>query len=170
MLGVGEVPTPDGLWVDNPLAVEQFDWEVRSCRGPYPAEFLDIHAPEISVHAGGEGNLLPSSLYFAGAGFKYQGDKGVSLEEECRIVKRRSDVVTTSGDRTGQPPTVQKIERIRWAIGPEMPLAIASGISAKNVRQFMPLAQAFLVASSVTDPGELTNAEKVRELVGAAKS
>jgi predicted TIM-barrel enzyme len=51
-----------------------------------------------------------------------------------------------------------------------MPLAIASGISAKNVRQFMPLAQAFLVASSVTDPGELTNAEKVRELVGAAKS
>lgn len=169
MLGVGEVPTPDGLWVDDPLAVEQFTWEVKSCRGPRPEEFLDIHAPEISVHAGYDGNLLPAALYFAGAGFKYQGNKGVSLEEECRIVMRRSDVVTTSGDRTGQPPTVQKIERIRGAIGPETPLAIASGVSAENVRQFLPFTQAFLVASSVTGPGEIADADKVRALVGAAR-
>lgn len=64
------------------------------------------------------------------------------------------DIVTTSGARTGEPPRLDKIVKMRRALAaglgrPDYPLAVASGIDVKNVGVFLPLVDAFVVASSL---------------------
>jgi len=103
-------------------------------------------------------------LYFGGVAFKYQNsseDPVVAAKKAVRFM----DVVTTSGNGTGFAPDMEKIKKMKEAIG-DFPLAIASGISTENVCNFLPFADCFIVASSLLKPG--TNdfdAEKVRELV-----
>ena len=84
--------------------------------------------------------------YFGGFAFKYQPEV-TNLEYSAKVASEFVDYLTTSGEATGSPPTPEKIQRIRKAC-PAKPIAIASGISVDNVRQF-PWANAFLVASSI---------------------
>jgi predicted TIM-barrel enzyme len=80
-----------------------------------------------------------------------------------------AQVATTSGDKTGSPPSLEKLTAIRQNIG-QMPLAVASGVAAGNVVAMKPYVDKFLVASSITErSGPLGNheylvPEKVREL------
>ena len=76
------------------------------------------------------------------------------------------DVVTTSGERTGKPPEVTKISDMKNAIG-NTPLGIASGISIDNISDYIPIADCFLVASSMLQPGtDNFDRGKVRDLQG----
>jgi predicted TIM-barrel enzyme len=87
-------------------------------------------------------------LWFGGIGFKGQpGSK--NIPKIARSAKHFMDVVTTSGDRTGVAPSVEKVRAIRNAIG-DHPLAIASGITPENVHAFKSYANCFLVASSIS--------------------
>jgi len=109
-------------------------------------------------------------LHFAGFAFKYRTQV---LAEQLSATAARAiefldpGVLTTSGDSTGTPPSVEKIEAIRKGIGAS-PLAIASGISWKNIAKYVGLAQAFLVASSITNEDEKLNAERLCLLMRAA--
>ena len=59
-------------------------------------------------------------LYFGAVAFKYQ--PGVNnLEHVSKIATKYMDVVTTSGDRTGSPPTWEKMARIKTGISSKMP-------------------------------------------------
>ena len=104
-------------------------------------------------------------LYFGGVAFKYRPH----VEKDdfpflSRAATEFTDVITTSGEKTGSPPAVEKIRIMREAIG-EFPLAIASGITAKNVTQFIPYVDAFLVASSIIDSFySLLDYEKTKKL------
>lgn len=162
-VGDGPVPRANGLWVDNSLAIYHHAWR-KTYHLPFPG-FLDTSLPE---------SPLKDSLFFAGAAFKHQDFPGFTPEREARIVQSYCDVVTTSGPATGMPASIEKIRGMREAMDASSvsppPLAIASGVSAENVRSYLPWATCFLVASSVTDPGERTSRDKVRELVQAAKS
>ncbi len=103
-------------------------------------------------------------LYFGGMAFKYCPVVR-DLAAVAKAVAPFVDVVTTSGDTTGSPPSVEKIRIIREAIGPKKPLAIASGLSAENVKPFVDLGGplACLAASSITDPEtELLISSKVK--------
>lgn len=166
--GVGDGPAPraNGLWVDNPYAIEHHAFKIAYGQKGFTCKpgFLDITAPDQSP------GPLADSLYFAGVDFKYQPPQMLPLRVQAETVSPYCDILTTSGDKTGEPPPKQKMEALRKGAGPEKPIAIASGIDVKNVRQFLPTTQAFLVASSVTDPDEQTNRDKVRALVEAAKS
>lgn len=84
--------------------------------------------------------------YFGGFAFKYQKEV-VSIEDEVKDVLPFVDCLTTSGDATGFPPNIEKIKRIRNAVGTK-PIAIASGICSANVESFQD-ADVFLVASSI---------------------
>lgn len=89
-------------------------------------------------------------LTFGGVAFKYQREvPNAALFSETRYWSSRVNVVTTSGDRTGQPPTVEKVSAMYRALEPPTSLALASGISPDNVQKFLPYAHAFLVASSI---------------------
>ncbi len=88
---------------------------------------------------------------FVGVAFKYleRVISGEDLAEQIQRAEKVSTVLTTSGNKTGEPPTLKKIQEIRSLAGQGYRLAIASGISAKNVEIFLPYADDFLVASSI---------------------
>lgn len=88
-------------------------------------------------------------LHFGGVAFKGQPRQG-ALREEARIGRRFTDVVTTSGPRTGEPPSHVKIRTIRDAIGPDAPLAVASGMTPENVGEYFHDVDAFLVATGIS--------------------
>jgi len=104
-------------------------------------------------------------LYFGGVAFKYRGEVPASRLGivTCRAAET-VDVVTTSGVQTGMPPTVEKIQVMRTALGGDVPLAIASGISVENVRDYLPYCDAFLVASSISKKFDELDLDAVRRL------
>jgi len=101
-------------------------------------------------------------LYFGGVAFKGQVQAAIGPEGAARLTPQFVDVITTSGDATGWPPTVEKIRAIRKGAG-DRPVAIASGISAENVEMFKDLANCFLVASSIGKSFSELDADRVRE-------
>lgn len=85
--------------------------------------------------------------YFGGELFKYRKQP----EDPEAVAKEAAKHFTliTSGNETGSEPSVEKIREIRKWIGPDADLGIASGISAENIRGFMPYANIFIVATSL---------------------
>lgn len=103
-----------------------------------------------------------NALYFGGVAFKYQPPV-TNLMEVANVVARYVDVVTTSGTRTGTPPDIRKVRSIRSAIGPEKPLAVASGITSKNVSTYVGEVDCFMVATGVSSSHTELDPIKVRE-------
>lgn len=104
-----------------------------------------------------------SGMLFGGTAFKYQ--KRVNdVAEAARDAARLCDVVTTSGEGTGSAPAVDKIRTMKGAIG-DKPLAIASGITPENVREFLPYTDYFLVATGISSSFHELDAAKVRSLL-----
>lgn len=89
---------------------------------------------------------------FGGVAFKYidPGLSGERLQQKCAEASVLVHTVTTSGNETGSPPEVSKLKVMRAAVGPGTRLALASGVCAENVRDFLPYVDTFLVASSIT--------------------
>src|SRR3990167_2185511 len=90
---------------------------------------------------------------FGGVAFKYRDSDlmGEGLFMACQNALNYVDTVTTSGDKTGSPPDVAKVQAMREAIRPHDSLALASGVSVENVALFKPYVDTFLVASSITE-------------------
>jgi predicted TIM-barrel enzyme len=91
-------------------------------------------------------------LYFGGTAFKKQREidpsrYGDAAREACAFM----DVITTSGVATGQEADLGKIETFRAAIG-DRPLALASGISPENAREYADV-DCFMVATGINEPG-----------------
>lgn len=97
---------------------------------------------------------VPSSVeVFGGVAFKYIDPdiRGEQLTESCNKALQVVDVITTSGTKTGSAPDTQKLEEIRSNIGNKPCLALASGVTEKNVSLFLPTVDTFLVASSIIE-------------------
>ncbi len=128
----------DGLWTDNASIHEGQEFQ----------HFADMFRTRLLLD-------FPDTLYFGGVAFK--GQRAVSnLHMAAQKAKPLMDVVTTSGLSTGVKPDVSKIQIMRDAIGPETPLAIASGISADNINSYRNFANCFVVSSSLCVPGSFT--------------
>lgn len=122
----------DGLWTDN----------AGQCFNEQELNDEPRNFDEYRKRSGWDG------LYFGGVAFK--GQRHVQYPAEAAgSVASYMDVVTTSGPKTGYPPTVDKIKSMKRAIEGK-PLAIASGISVHNVLSFLPYTDYFLVASSIS--------------------
>ena len=139
-------PEVAGIWVDNA--------EIEEGAANQPAAESIASA---RCDSGWEG------LYFGGVAFKYQRHV-----QEVAVAARTSshymDVVTTSGPGTGREAQRDKIAMMKQAIG-DFPLAIASGITPENVRNYLDLADCFLVATGISDTFSELNPARVRELV-----
>jgi hypothetical protein len=109
---------------------------------------------------------------FAGVAFKYinPNPDGDELARACQQALQYCDVATTSGDKTGQPPSLEKLAAIHKNLAGRIPLAVASGVDAGNVTEMKPYVNKFLVASSIIErrgplgTHEYLVPEKVREL------
>lgn len=107
---------------------------------------------------------------FSGFAFKHQQqpastDDLISGAQEAILY---CDVLTTSGPATGQPASVEKLRTIRGAIGDHR-LAVASGVTAENVRSFMPYVNDFLVATGINGPTDDIDPDKAARLLEAMR-
>lgn len=144
-------PNISGVWADDAVINEWVEEQVEADR-----------IQEAREKSGWKG------LYFGGVAFKYQREVD-NLEKAAQIATRYMDVITTSGKGTGSAPDVEKISRMKGAIG-DFPLAIASGISPDNVHEFKDSADCFIVATSLLTPGtEDFDKSRVRDLIQAVR-
>ncbi len=102
-----------------------------------------------------------SGSYFASTAFKGQ-DTVYDIETAAILTAARSDVVVTSGITTGSAPRVEKISTMKQAI-PKHRLAIASGMTLRNLPDFLPYADDFLIATGVSQSGtDRLDANKIK--------
>jgi len=73
------------------------------------------------------------------------------------------DYITTSGPSTASPPEIEKIIKMKKAIG-DNKLAIASGVTPENIKDFKS-ADAILVSSGISDSWTEINENKLKELI-----
>jgi hypothetical protein len=112
-------------------------------------------------------NRVFKGMFFGGVAFKYQ-PQPKDLQAACREAALATDVATTSGPGTGKMAEIEKIEDIHEYLAGH-PMAIASGISAGNIKGYSGLADYLLVASSITNEKEYIIKEKLVELKDALR-
>lgn len=113
-------------------------------------------------------NRPPNHLHFAGVAFKYQAaerDPGRAASEAIAL----GLIPTTSGDATGHAPTVDKLRQIRDAIGSEVPLACASGLTPDNLPELAPLLTHALVATGISQDFHTLCEAKLRAMLRVAR-
>lgn len=106
-------------------------------------------------------------LFFCGVAFKYQPaepDPASAAREAVRL----GMIPTTSGPGTGQAADPSAIAALRAAIGPDAPLAIASGITPENVGAFLPHLSHILVSTGVSSSFHEFDPARLAALVAAA--
>ncbi len=108
-----------------------------------------------------------NGLYFGGVAFKYQKPV-LDLARVSKLATEFVDVITTSGDGTGMPAEPKKLKIIRDAVG-NFPIAVASGITADNISQYVDLVDCFLVASGISRSFTELDEKKVKYLVKSMK-
>lgn len=130
----------DLVWTDNPNGEE----EIKSIRS----------------------GVLWKGLYFGALAFKYQPKVSYGeLKNYARKAAEYMDVVTTSGNATGEEIDIEKLRLIQEAV-PNHPIGIASGVSIKNIKRLICYANCFLVASSILKDHDFhkLDLQKTREL------
>jgi hypothetical protein len=153
-------------------------WIGLNILGPHPSDVLEMlpdtadglwtdsvprqgssQAGRFEVNMAWKRNTWPG-LYFGGVAFKGQPfvlDVKKAASDAVNIM----DVITTSGERTGVPPDLKKIQRVKEGAGTH-PVAIASGIGVDNVGQFLPYVDCFIVSSSLEREKDHLDRKKMR--------
>lgn len=137
-------PWIDGLWTDNA-----------------EIDITKSQQPDALATATEKTRRNWPGAHFGGVAFKYQRPvDDVALA--AKLAADYVDVVTTSGPGTGKSADIEKIKKMREAI-PDARLAIASGITPENIKDYLPYATDFLVATGIgsnfynLDPSKLHN-------------
>jgi hypothetical protein len=134
----------EGLWTDNAGICETGEL-------PEAREFLVYR----DRHTRWRG------LYFGGVAFKYQ----TAVTDPAHVTKLALpfvDVVTTSGDRTGSAPGLEKVRMMKFAAG-DRALAVASGMTPENVSPYKEYVDCFLVATGISTSHTELDPARVRE-------
>ena len=134
-----------------------------------------IHGPWATSEARAVGQRAKADgapLVFAAVAFKYQRPEP-RADAAARTAHDLGFIATTSGAGTGIAPDPSKIGAMRAALGPGVPLAIASGMAAWNVALYVrdvegPLATHFLVSTAVSADEHRFDPAKLKAFVVAA--
>ncbi len=173
-----EQHVPDNTWVGMNMLREPIGWRLADV---IPLDCPGIWTDQSGIYEEVEGNRdysealdftkklkkrNPHCLWFGGVGFKGQQQK--NFFTTAQVAVRFMDVITTSGDRTGSPPKVEKLAMIREAIR-DHPLANASGTTPENVHLFKPYVDCFLVATGISKSFTQLDPVRVRAMADAIK-
>jgi len=108
----------------------------------------------------------PGHLAFVGVAFKHQRHEPDPAAAALKAIEMGL-IPTTSGEATGVAAEVDRIVRLREAVGPDAPLAIASGVTPDNVHLYAPLLSHILVATGVSSSFHEFDPDLLRRLRGA---
>jgi predicted TIM-barrel enzyme len=95
----------------------------------------------------------------------------LSIEDSARDTLERglADALIISGVGTGMAADLSDVERVRRAC-PGSKILLGSGVTLGSLPDFLPLADGFIVGSSLKHDGKISNpvdAKRVRALVSA---
>ncbi len=139
----------DGLWVDD--------------GGITDAGCIDAAYLSSQVYESGWNGLLFGGVAFKGQSqIEYPG-RAAELAAGCM------DIITTSGYSTGIAADLSKIKLMHKGADGH-PLAIASGITPENIREYMPYVDCFLVATGISISHTELDPTLVRKLVDAVSN
>lgn len=148
----------------------------------YHAKFIQIDS--VAGHLNVKGDLLfaksmekyraeSNALVLGGVRFKYQPIlSGRSVEEDVKIGMSRCDAIVVTGEGTGMDTDLNKIKSFRKIMGDDFPLIIGAGLTPKNAKDKLVLADGGIVGSCLKDnhraDGEIYP-DYVHELVKAVR-
>ena len=152
-----------------------------SCRGSFIR--VNVHTGAMLTDQGLlEGNahdtlryrkqLCPQTQIFADILVKHAVPLGdLSIEDSARDTMERglADALIISGVGTGMAADLSDVERVRRAC-PSAKILVGSGVTVANVRDFLPLADGFIVGTALKRDGKISNPvdpKRVRALVSA---
>jgi uncharacterized protein len=122
----------DGIWSDNASIDE------RATEQPGAEEMIAARRARNWT-----------GLYFGGTAFKYQRDVALAdLGQVAAIAARYMDVLCTSGPGTGQAADPERLRALHAGAG-DAAIALASGVTADNVRTYVPYIDAFMVGTGI---------------------
>jgi len=116
--------------------------------------------------------LCPQTKIFADVLVKHAVPLGDwSIEDAARDTLERglADALIISGVGTGMAADLSEVERVRRAC-PSAKILLGSGVTFANIRDFLPLADGFIVATSLKRDGKISNPvdpKRVRALASA---
>jgi predicted TIM-barrel enzyme len=102
--------------------------------------------------------------FFAAVAMKGETHDEPNPEASAREAVARGFIPMTSGSGTGVTAPLDKIKRLRAAIGPDAPLAM-SGVNPNRAYQLTPLATHFLVATCISSDFYTFEESKLRYLI-----
>jgi uncharacterized protein len=95
-------------------------------------------------------------------------------EEAADTVERGlADGILITGSRTGEPPDPAELETVMRAVGSGIPVLAASGVTSRNVAQFLPCCHGIIVGTSLKRGGRTVapvDRSRVRRFVAAAET
>jgi membrane complex biogenesis BtpA family protein len=115
-------------------------------------------------------DICPSAQIFADVHVKHAVPLGDwTLEDSARDTLERglADALIISGVGTGLVADLSDVERVRRAC-PSAKVLLGSGVTVENIREFLPLADGFIVGTSLKRGGKVSNpvdSRRVRALV-----
>jgi len=116
--------------------------------------------------------VCPGAQIFADVHVKHAVPLGDwSLGDSARDAVQRglADALIISGTGTGVAADAADLERVRVAC-PKTKLLVGSGLTAGNVREYLPLADGFIVGTSLKIGGNVTNRVDARRVAALVKA
>ncbi len=116
--------------------------------------------------------LCPQVAILADVHVKHATPLGDETVEEAAIEtlgRGLADALVVSGTRTGSPPSLEELTRVRERVGPA-PLLVGSGLDVTNARELLSVADGAIVGTSlkrdglVTEPVDPARVRRLREL------
>jgi hypothetical protein len=131
---------------------------------PFSGVDLIEEAEAVNLHDI-ERETTPDIFYISGIHMKYSTllDVHKAIEKSALQALGWVDGLIVTGARTGAPADVEKVKRVRTVVH-DYPLGLASGVSANNIRTFLPYIDYVLVHTSIADANHRILPEQVRAL------
>ena len=116
--------------------------------------------------------VSPGALIFADVQVKHAVPLGnLSLAQSAQDTLERglADGLIVSGIGTGRPTAVSDVQQVRSAC-PGARILLGSGVTLENVRQFLPLADGFIVGTALKVNGKISNAVDLKRVTALARA
>ena len=143
---------PDGIWIDN----------------SYMNNISNMGIPELIQDQFEQLNW--NGLYFGGIMFKYQSNCNNYDEQILLNTHKYMDVLITSGNGTGIEIEESKLNYIYNNVKNNITIAVASGITEKNIKKIQNKSNIYVVRSSIVNENNDIDIEKLKELINAISS